>query len=206
MKNVLFKILGFIFTPKLVEKYTNMKSRIMWNVYQPELKHCGRNSSVQWPLQIHGGKYISIGDNFVAAKYLTLYAFDSYRETGKKYKPVIEIGNNVTVTEFCQISCIERVEIGDGTLLGRNVFIADNGHGIGKGLEKDIPPVERELTSKGPVIIGKNVWIGRNVTILSGVKIGDGVIIGANSVVTRDIPEYSIAVGCPARIIKRIKE
>ena len=76
---------------------------------------------------------------------------------------------------------------------------------MGNFADETIPPVERELISKGPVIIGNNVWIGRNVTIMSGVTVGDGAVIGANAVVTHDVPAYSIAVGCPAKVIRRIK-
>lgn len=68
-----------------------------------------------------------------------------------------------------------------------------------------LPPLFRPLFSKGPVIIGKNVWIGDKATILPGVTIGDGSIIGANSVVTKDVPAYSVVAGNPAKIIKTIK-
>lgn len=205
MKTIVFKILSFFFNPNLIEKWINLKNRIMWNTYQPTLKKCGKNATVQWPFQIHGGKYISIGDNFVAASHLTIHAFDNYRETHQIYNPSFEIGDNVTITEYCQISCIDHIKIGDGSLLGRNVFIADNNHGDGADeLEKNISPVERKLTTKGPVIIGKNVWIGRNVTILSGVTIGDNAIIGANSVVTKDVQAYSVVAGCPAIKIRKI--
>ncbi|MBQ4059178.1 MAG: hypothetical protein IJD40_09635 [Lachnospiraceae bacterium] len=68
----------------------------------------------------------------------------------------------------------------------------------------NISPVQRKLSSKGPVKIGKNVWIGRCTSILSGVTIGDNVIVGANSVVTHDIPDNCMAVGVPAKIIKRL--
>ena len=64
----------------------------------------------------------------------------------------------------------------------------------------------REVISKGAVIIGKNVWIGDKATVLPGVTIGDSVIIGANSVVTKDIPAYSIVGGNPAKIIKTLQE
>lgn len=204
MKTIIFRILKMFFKPSIIEKWMNLKNRVMWDAYQSTLKECGKNAVVQWPFQIHGGKYISIGDNFVAASHLTIHAFDRYRDTKEEYSPSIKIGNNVTITEYCQISCIDRIEIGDGTLLGRNVFIADNNHGNGIDvLERDIPPVERKLTSKGPVIIGKNVWIGRNVTILSGIRVGEGAIIGANSVVTKDVQAYSVVAGCPAVEMRR---
>ena len=67
-------------------------------------------------------------------------------------------------------------------------------------------PVEREIYSKGAVRIGNNVWIGDKATILPGVTIGDGVIIGANSVVTKNIPDYCVVGGNPAKVIKSIKK
>lgn len=200
-----YKILNAVVRPSVIEKINNFKNKLMWEAYKPKLHHVGINCNVQWPFQIHGGQYISIGDDFVAAKNLTLYAFDSYRKTKKKYNPIIEIGNNVTITEYCQISCIDHIKIGNGVLFGRNVFISDNDHGIGSCGDENIPPVERDLISKGSVLIGDNVWIGRNVTIMSGVTVGDGSVIGANAVVTHDIPAYCVAVGCPAKVIKRIK-
>lgn len=198
------KILNCVLKPSVIAKINNLKNRVMWGAYESTLKDVGNNCKVQWPFQIHGARYISIGKNFDAAKHLTLLAFNEYRKTNQEYHPLIEIGDDVTITEFCQISCIDHIKIGNGVLLGRNVFISDNDHGMGNCGDKNMPPVERTLTSKGPVIIGDNVWIGRNVTIMSGVTVGEGAVIGANAVVTHDIPAYSVAVGCPAKTIKRI--
>lgn len=69
-----------------------------------------------------------------------------------------------------------------------------------------MPPIKRQLNSKGETIIGNKVWLGDNVVVLSGVKIGNNSIIGANSVVTKDIPSFSIAVGSPAKVIKTISQ
>lgn len=69
---------------------------------------------------------------------------------------------------------------------------------------KSIPYYERSMYSKGPVVIGNNVWLGNNVCVMPGVTIGDGAIIGANSVVTHDIPAYSVAAGIPAKVIKQL--
>ena len=109
----------------------------------------------------------------------------------------------------CQVSCADRVEIGDGCLFGDNVFVTDNFHGGISGssarAELDTPPALRRLSSKGAVKIGKNCWLGRNVCVMSGVTIGDGCIIGANAVVTHDIPAYSVAGGVPAKVIKKLR-
>ena len=61
------------------------------------------------------------------------------------------------------------------------------------------------FSSKGPTTVGNNVWCGANVVVTSGVKIGERSVIGANSVVTRDIPPFSIAAGAPARVIRQIE-
>ena len=66
-------------------------------------------------------------------------------------------------------------------------------------------PNSRPLYSKGPVIIDDNVWIGEGAMIMPGVHVGNGAIIAANSVVTKDIPAYSVAAGIPAKIIKTMK-
>lgn len=101
---------------------------------------------------------------------------------------------------------MERVEIGDGCLLASHIYISDNSHGCYKGFDRDsapdIAPDHREYIA-APVHIGKNVWIGEGVIVLPGVTIGDGCVIGAHSVVNKDIPADCIAVGSPARVIKR---
>ncbi|MFI3296999.1 MAG: DapH/DapD/GlmU-related protein [bacterium] len=66
-----------------------------------------------------------------------------------------------------------------------------------------IPPLLRNLTTKGEVNIGDNVWVGEGVAIMPGVTIGEGAVIGANSVVTKNIPSYAVVAGIPARIIKQ---
>lgn len=66
-----------------------------------------------------------------------------------------------------------------------------------------IAPVKDELPLKGDTVVGNDVWIGQNVTVMPGIHIGDGAIIGTNSTVASDIPPYSIAVGNPARVIRK---
>lgn len=106
----------------------------------------------------------------------------------------------VCLNRNVHIGCINRITIGQGTLIGSNVLITDHSHGE---KEYELSPSYRPLYSKGPVEIGKNVWIGENVCILPDVTIGDNCIIGAGSIVTRSIPENSIAVGNPARVVKQ---
>lgn len=116
----------------------------------------------------------------------------------------ISIGNGVSLGEYCHITAMSSIIIGDGTLTGRFVLITDNSHGHTDGSDSEIPPLQRSIQSKGGITIGKNVWIGDKTTILPNVTIGDGTIIAANTVVTKDVPPYAVVAGNPARIIKTI--
>ncbi len=116
------------------------------------------------------------------------------------------MGNNCSIGDHSHITAINKIIIGNNLLTGPNVLITDNSHGQNNTVaELQVAPNQRPLYSKGEVHIGNNVWIGQNACILSGVTIGDGVIIAANSVVTHDIPAYSLAAGTPAKIIKHIQ-
>lgn len=113
------------------------------------------------------------------------------------------IGNNCSFGAYNHITCANRVAIGDSLLTGKWVTITDNSHGETDKSTLEMRPQERPITSKGPVVIGNNVWIGDKATILPGVTIGDGAVIAANAVVTKDVPAYSVVGGNPAKVIKR---
>lgn len=176
----------------------------LWKSQRKKLKKIGNDSNVLGLPYIQGYKYICIGDNFSAGKDVRLEAWDRYEK--QKFSPRIIIGDNVTFTGRDYISCIDTVQIGNGCLFGRDVFIADNSHGDLSIEQMKIRPQKRPLSSKGPVLIGENVWVGRQVTILSGVKIGNNAIIGANSIVNTDIPENALVVGSPAKVVRIIKD
>ncbi len=148
---------------------------------------------------------IKIGSNFYCGNDCRIYTWEKYNNASTGYLPQLIIGNNVSINENCFISCINSIQIGNGCLLGDNVFITDNSHGNGSFEESIIIPQQRKIYSKGKVVIGNNVWIGRNVSIMPNVKIGNNVIIGANSVVTHSFEDNVIIAGVPAKIIKRIQ-
>lgn len=206
LKELVSFLLKPFFTVKAIKKFQGFKNRLIWNNYKSGFKSVGNNTCCGKNLSINCGQYIEIGDNFSGGNNLTLECWDSYRDSGKKYKPELIIGNNVTFTSDTQISCAHKVVIGDNCLFGRYVYISDNTHGKGDFSDLDISPIERELSSKGPVIIGKNVWVGRCSTILSGVTIGDNAIIGANSVVNKDVSANAVVAGVPAKVIRRINK
>jgi acetyltransferase-like isoleucine patch superfamily enzyme len=112
----------------------------------------------------------------------------------------IILGKNVVLFKNIVIAARERIEIGDDCLIGEFSSIRDFNHSFE---DIHIPIAHQGYTSE-PVIIDSDVWVGRGVAVLKGVKIGKHAVIGANSVVTKDIPGGVVAVGVPARIIKKL--
>lgn len=159
--------------------------------------------------QIHCPECISIGENCRFGDWIFLTAWDTYhciidgQDKIQKLNPVLSIGELCNFGAFNHITCTNKVTIGDGVLTGKWVTITDNSHGDTNIETLKIRPEKRRIVSKGPVVIGNNVWIGDKATILPGVTIGDGAVVAANAVVTKDVPAYSVVAGNPARIIKR---
>jgi acetyltransferase-like isoleucine patch superfamily enzyme len=104
-----------------------------------------------------------------------------------------KIGMGATISAIC------RVEIGEETLLARNVYISDHTHGYE---QVDIAIAAQGVVNVKAVSIGRCCWLGQNVCVLPGVTIGKHCVIGANSVVNTNIPDYCVAVGTPARVVK----
>ena len=109
----------------------------------------------------------------------------------------------IEIGEKTDIGCNTIISSGAGIFIGNSVLIAGNCYiGGGRYLANrlDIPMMEQGVYSKGPVEIGDDVWLGTGATVLDGVRIGRGCIVGAGAVVTKDLPDYAVAVGVPARV------
>ena len=155
----------------------------------------GSDSYIDRPLRIDGGKNIFIGSN-VYIQYKTWLASEPL--TGeKKSKLVIEDG--CTIGHFNHIYATKSIILHKNVLTADKVYISDNLHGY-----EDIntPIIKQPIVQNGTVEIGEGSWLGENVCVL-GAHIGKHCVIGANSVGTRDIPDYSVAVGAPAKVIKK---
>lgn len=111
--------------------------------------------------------------------------------------PRVFIGDNTVIGRRNIITAKNSIRIGSDVLIGSDVQIIDHSHGI----QRDTP-IRLQKAQIGSVEIGDDVWIGAGTKILMDVKIGRGAVIGANSVVVSDIPEYAIAVGAPAKVVK----
>lgn len=171
--------------------------------FRSKVVGCGK-AVVRHPVYLVKPEFIKIGDDFYAGPGLRVEAWDYY--LGVQYKPVIRIGDRVTFNHNCHVGAINLISIGNDIIIGSNVLITDHQHGNLKNPERGVPWRRQKLWSKGPVVIGDNVWIGENVSVMPGVSIGRDSVIGANSVVTRDIPPFSIAAGSPAKVLRIMEE
>lgn len=174
----------------------------IYSIYKAnEFKKVG-NCYFRYPLYLHGGKYITIGEGSGSDQRLRLDAWDEF--LGDKFIPEIIIGENVSIQKDCHIGAIDKIVIGNNVLIASKVYISDHSHGKITKEALSLPPSKRKLYSKGPVIIENNVWLGEGVVVLPNVTIGENSIIGANAVVTKSIPKNSVVAGNPARIIREL--
>ena len=113
----------------------------------------------------------------------------------------LRMGSNVSINRHSTINATGGVLIGDDVLIGPYVLLQSQDHRF----EDAGVTFNRQGYDRRPIAIGSNVWIAANVTVLPGVTIGDDVVVGAGSVVTRDIPPGSLAVGVPAKVIRTLR-
>jgi acetyltransferase-like isoleucine patch superfamily enzyme len=113
----------------------------------------------------------------------------------------VRIGSGTFLNLGVMVAAMELVEIGDHCMFANGCFVTDADHRFD---DPGQPITWQGFTSKGPTRVGDNVWCGANVVITSGVTVGERCVIGANSVVTRDVPAFSVAAGAPAKVIREI--
>jgi acetyltransferase-like isoleucine patch superfamily enzyme len=163
--------------------------------YSATFAEFGRRSILDEPSEIVGRESIAISDGVHIHAYGRLEALNCDEDIVR-----LRIGSGTVAQRYLHIGAISSVMIGKGCLLASHVYITDHDHDFSNPLE---PPISNRRVIAAPVTIGDYVWLGENVTVLKGVKIGQRSVIGAGSIVTRDVPEFSIAVGSPARVIRK---
>lgn len=154
----------------------------------------GRSAHLYRPFRLDGAENIDIGPGTVFQSGSWLYAVATASSSVR-----LSIGNGAVFGYNNHITAVKEVRIGDEVLTANNVYISDNLHGY-----EDIhtPILRQPVLVRKPVSIGDGSWIGENACII-GASVGRNCVIGANAVVTSDIPDYSVAVGAPAVVIKQ---
>lgn len=160
----------------------------------PKMLHCGLKTFIQKPFRIDGCKFISLGDFSVIQGNVWLYC-----ESVDDVSANLFIGNNCTLGYNNHITAVREVVIEDDVLTANNVYISDNLH---EYMDIHVPIVRQPVSFKGSVRIGRGTWLGENVCVI-GATIGRNCVIGANAVVTHDVPDYSVVVGVPGRVIRQ---
>ncbi len=161
-------------------------------IYKRRFYHIGYRSLIIRPLQIDSPEAISIGDGVYISQ-------QSWLKGGIEGKLTLKIGNGVQIGNFAHIISRHDLCIEDDVLIADRVFISDCTHNYE---DVSLPISAQGVKLLDPVVIGEGSWIGENVCIC-GASIGKHCVIGANSVVNSDIPDYCVAAGSPARIIKK---
>jgi acetyltransferase-like isoleucine patch superfamily enzyme len=163
--------------------------------YRRRFKSIGKNVFIREPLKIDGYENIQIGSNVIVSN-LTWLAALPLTNSGPC---LLSIGDGTCIGNFNHIYATKKIVIGKKVLTADKVYISDNLHGY-----EDIHTaiLDQPVKQVGEVFIGDGTWLGENVCVI-GVKIGTQCVIGANAVVTKDVPDHCVAVGNPAKVIKR---
>jgi acetyltransferase-like isoleucine patch superfamily enzyme len=167
------------------------RARIHW-----EMMRCG--AFVRWP--IHGNVLEALDQGRLEIGPQTLFEPGVWITAPGAAR--VRIGAGSFFNLGVMVAAVDLVEIGDHCMFANGCFITDGDHRFD---DPGKPVPWQGFSSKGPTRVGDNVWCGAHVVITSGVTVGERCVIGANSVVTEDIPPFSIAAGAPARVLRTIE-
>lgn len=175
-----------------------LRGRIMEPYRRRQFHRFGERAVVHRPNAILGGHHIAIGDHSMILHSAWLSVETPAQD---KPAPVLSIGARVGIRPFCTISASESIVIEDDVVIASYTSVIDSDHTFAQGR----PNVMHNGVLSSPIHIGRGTWIAERVAVLRGARIGRCCIIGANSVVRGDVPDFSIAVGSPARVVGKVE-
>lgn len=182
---------------KILNTHFYLVQKVKGFFYSFKFGEFGLGSTINGKVYVVGSSNIFIGKNCSFGPNCRIETYANYGE--QSLEPKLIIGDNCSIQHAVHIYCAKKVEIKKGCLIASGCMITDENHGMDplKGYY-----ISQPLLIK-PTLLEEGVWLGENVCVLPGVTIGKYCVIGANSVVKRDIPDYSIAVGNPAKVVKQ---
>ena len=173
------------------------QNSVPWKRARIHWEFARREAFVRWP--VHGNVLEALGEGRLEIGKQVLFEPGVWITAPDRAR--VRIGGGTFLNEGVMIAAVELVEIGEHCMLANGCLVTDGAHRFD---DPDRPVPWQGFTSKGPTRIGANVWWGANVVVTSGVTIGERCVIGANSVVTHDIPAFSVAAGAPAKVLRPI--
>lgn len=179
-----------------------IKTWAMARYHVRKFKVAGRRISIGPHFVAHNPDRISVGDDVAIARGVTLRALTVYpwSNSPQNFDPEIVIGRGCYINRDCEIVATRRVMIGDDVMLAQGCLVSDNTHGYE---DVSMPIKAQPLVATGEIRIGNGSWLGANCVVLGNVRIGRNCVVAAHSVVKEDLPDFSVAAGAPARIVKR---
>jgi acetyltransferase-like isoleucine patch superfamily enzyme len=172
------------------------RNSLPWNRLRIHREFARRQAFVRWP--VHGNVLeafregrLDVGEQTLLEPHVWLTS-----ERGR-----IRIGAGTFLNLGVMVASVELVDIGDHCMFANGCFITDGNHRFD---DPEMPVTWQGFTTKGPTRVEDNVWCGAGVVVTSGVTIGRRSVIGANSVVTSDVPPFSVAAGSPARVLREV--
>lgn len=161
--------------------------RLRYLLRRWQFEQAGRRGAIEAGVRLLGDARIRLGERVTLRRGVVIAG-----------NGLLAIGDGTTINEGCRISAFHDVRIGAGCLFAPCVSVLDIDHSF----DTRAVPLKDQGYRTAPVVIGDEAWLGANAVVLRGVRIGRGAIVGANSVVTRDVPDYAIVGGVPARLLR----
>lgn len=165
-----------------------------------DFRRIGSRSVLQLPIRIGGERFIEIGSRVYVGPDSWIEVMDPAPDSAGA---VISIGDDTSMAGHCTITAVKDVVIEPRVLMARYIYISDHSHAH-SSMDQAIK--DQGVGKIAPVRICEGAWLGQSVVVCPGVTIGRNAVVGANSVVRQDIPDFCVAAGAPARVIRRADE
>jgi carbonic anhydrase/acetyltransferase-like protein (isoleucine patch superfamily) len=175
----------------------HIKQALKHLLYRPRGLAMGANSHMMWPRSLRHPERMQIGRACHIGPHCVFNALDNSDPAAAPGR--IVLGDDVYVGGYTQIHAMNHIELSEGCVLSEHVYVSDVAHGLDP---RAGPIMKQPNVSRGPVRLGRHVFIGYGCAVMPGVTLGEHCVVGARSVVTRSYPAYSMLAGSPARLIK----
>jgi acetyltransferase-like isoleucine patch superfamily enzyme len=183
----------------MVHLWSRLRNRAFTLLLASQFREFGVGSRIVPPLTFWGLNQMSIADRVIIQRDCWIQVIGGYADE-KSVKIIIK--SHASIGKRTAITAAQQIVIGEHVMIGSNCLITDHSHAFDN---VNIPIRKQGIDSIKPVSIGPETFVGNNVFVQPGVNIGRHCVIGTNSIVSASIPDFSVAVGMPARVVKTLK-